>query len=147
MAYEKHTWECGESITADLMNNIEDGIEEALEASPVLSDHFIVLEGVIENVSNRGGIGSTNWTAQGIGVASLNDVTVISVAQTLASSSNPHQYHYGSHYVTSSGLSTCDFSYPSVYISNQNLYLNVFNYEEETGTSDIYYRLVLLKLR
>lgn len=30
MAYEKHTWECGEKITADKMNNLENGIEEAL---------------------------------------------------------------------------------------------------------------------
>lgn len=31
MAYEKHTWECGEKITADKMNNLENGIEEALQ--------------------------------------------------------------------------------------------------------------------
>lgn len=31
MAYEKHTWECGETITEAKLNNIEDGIEEALE--------------------------------------------------------------------------------------------------------------------
>lgn len=30
MAYERHTWKCGETITAELLNNIEDGIEEAL---------------------------------------------------------------------------------------------------------------------
>lgn len=28
MAYEKHTWECGEPITADKLNNIEDGISD-----------------------------------------------------------------------------------------------------------------------
>lgn len=28
MAYEKHTWVCGETITADKMNHIEDGIAE-----------------------------------------------------------------------------------------------------------------------
>ena len=31
MAYEKHTWACGETITEAKLNNIEDGIEEALE--------------------------------------------------------------------------------------------------------------------
>lgn len=31
MAYERHTWACGETITEQKMNNIEDGIEEALE--------------------------------------------------------------------------------------------------------------------
>lgn len=30
MAYERHNWLCGEKITAELLNNIEDGIEEAL---------------------------------------------------------------------------------------------------------------------
>ena len=29
MAYEKHTWVCGEQITDTLMNNMEEGIEEA----------------------------------------------------------------------------------------------------------------------
>ena len=29
MAYTKQTWECGDLITADKMNHIEDGIEEA----------------------------------------------------------------------------------------------------------------------
>lgn len=31
MAYEKKTWVCGETITADGLNNIENGIEEALD--------------------------------------------------------------------------------------------------------------------
>lgn len=30
MAYEKHLWECGEVVTDAKMNNIENGIEEAL---------------------------------------------------------------------------------------------------------------------
>ena len=29
MAYEKHTWECGETVTAELLNHMENGIEEA----------------------------------------------------------------------------------------------------------------------
>lgn len=29
MAYEKHEWQCGETITADKLNHIEDGIAEA----------------------------------------------------------------------------------------------------------------------
>ena len=31
MAYERHDWVCGETVTEQKMNNIEDGIEEALE--------------------------------------------------------------------------------------------------------------------
>ena len=29
MAYENHSWECGDKITADLLNHIEEGIEDA----------------------------------------------------------------------------------------------------------------------
>lgn len=28
MAYEKQTWQCGETITADKLNHMEDGISE-----------------------------------------------------------------------------------------------------------------------
>ena len=31
MSYVKHNWECGEVVTADLLNNLENGVEEALE--------------------------------------------------------------------------------------------------------------------
>lgn len=31
MAYTRHEWRCGDNITADLLNNIEDGVEEALD--------------------------------------------------------------------------------------------------------------------
>lgn len=31
MAYTKNTWQCGDVVTADKLNNIEDGIEQALE--------------------------------------------------------------------------------------------------------------------
>lgn len=30
MAYTRHDWECGETISAELLNNLEDGVEEAL---------------------------------------------------------------------------------------------------------------------
>lgn len=32
MAYTKKTWECGETITADALNRMEDGIDEALQS-------------------------------------------------------------------------------------------------------------------
>ena len=39
MAYERHEWQCGETVTADKMNNLEDGIEEALDAEyPFVTD-------------------------------------------------------------------------------------------------------------
>ena len=30
MAYTRHEWECGEVVTAEMLNNIEEGIEQAL---------------------------------------------------------------------------------------------------------------------
>ena len=38
MAYTRHEWTCGETITADLLNNLEDGIEESLECCESGSD-------------------------------------------------------------------------------------------------------------
>lgn len=31
MAYEPNTWECGDIVTADKLNNLEEGVQEALE--------------------------------------------------------------------------------------------------------------------
>lgn len=31
MAYEPTTWACGDIVTAEKLNNIEDGIQEALD--------------------------------------------------------------------------------------------------------------------
>ena len=49
MAYEKHTWETGETITAEKLNNLEDGIGD--------SSIFIV------NISAHGSGGSYTVTA------------------------------------------------------------------------------------
>lgn len=32
MAYAEHTWECGEPITVSKLNNIEEGVQEALNS-------------------------------------------------------------------------------------------------------------------
>ena len=42
MAYVRHDWVCGETITEQKMNNIEDGIEEALEccSGGVLAEYY-----------------------------------------------------------------------------------------------------------
>lgn len=51
MAYTKHTWECDELITADKLNNIEDGIEEAISGGGggggvVLRERFATIQNV-----------------------------------------------------------------------------------------------------
>lgn len=37
MAYEKHTWSCGETVTADLLNHMEDGIAEGAQNGIVIA--------------------------------------------------------------------------------------------------------------
>lgn len=36
MAYTPHEWECGETITAELLNNIEGGVQESLGNAPLV---------------------------------------------------------------------------------------------------------------
>lgn len=36
MAYEKHTWYCGETVTAELLNHMEDGIAEGGSNEPLV---------------------------------------------------------------------------------------------------------------
>ena len=42
MSYEKQTWECGDIITAEKMNHIEDGIEEASQGGGNVPTPLIV---------------------------------------------------------------------------------------------------------
>lgn len=42
MAYTPREWSCGDKITADSLNNIEDGIQEALECCGSGSEPLIV---------------------------------------------------------------------------------------------------------
>lgn len=41
MAYEKHTWQTGETITAEKLNNLEEGIEEAKNKSFLVTFNHI----------------------------------------------------------------------------------------------------------
>lgn len=42
MAYERHNWQCGDVVTAERLNNIEDGVEEALECCGSSAEEFLV---------------------------------------------------------------------------------------------------------
>ena len=61
MAYEKHTWECGETITDAKMNNIENGIEEAMSSGGG-GEPLIVssVEMTAEEIAEAGITGTTN---------------------------------------------------------------------------------------
>lgn len=37
MSYTPKTWQCGETVTADALNNLEDGVQEALAGGGVLN--------------------------------------------------------------------------------------------------------------
>ena len=44
MSYTKHTWVDGEVITADKLNNIEEGIEGVQESEPAPSAFIVNVE-------------------------------------------------------------------------------------------------------
>ena len=50
MSYEKHEWVNGEIITADKLNNIEEGIEEAKESTELPTEEEIddLFDGFLE---------------------------------------------------------------------------------------------------
>lgn len=51
MAYEPKTWECGEVVTADALNNLEEGVQEALECCGGGTEPLIVREDHTEDCS------------------------------------------------------------------------------------------------
>lgn len=53
MAYEKQTWECGETITAEKLNHIENGIADASSGGGGGTSEPFVLEKVSEESSIR----------------------------------------------------------------------------------------------
>lgn len=48
MAYTRHDWECGETISAELLNNLEDGVEEALACCEGGGDSALTLQEIFE---------------------------------------------------------------------------------------------------
>ena len=54
MAYEKHTWETGETITAEKLNNLEDGVQEAASGD----SRFMIINITATQISSGG-----EWTA------------------------------------------------------------------------------------
>ena len=55
MAYTKHEWECGETITAEKLNNLEGGVEEALECCDSNDNILIVTETLQESDAKSSG--------------------------------------------------------------------------------------------
>lgn len=53
MAYEKQTWECGETITAEKLNHIEDGIADASSGGGGTSEPLIVKATRIDTKTRR----------------------------------------------------------------------------------------------
>ena len=51
MAYTPKTWVCGEKITADGLNNIEEGIQEALASSGGGGAFYIEATGTMPNLT------------------------------------------------------------------------------------------------
>lgn len=57
MAYEKQTWQCGDTVTADKLNHIEDGIAEccggsALEVTATIQTSDITLDKTWQEIND-----------------------------------------------------------------------------------------------
>lgn len=132
----------GSNAALDVPIRIVYAIEgESSGSSVITQGDFIILEGNVPNVQN-GGAGSVSWTASDLGVDSIDDVVPISVRQTTAG-----QNRYGNTFnTTMSGMTTYSNVYPILAVSGSSLYLSVLNGAEGTGTADIPYQVVFMKL-
>lgn len=54
MAYEKHTWSCGETVTADLLNRMEEGAEDAQNGYECTEERITVFEGNVTTEEDEG---------------------------------------------------------------------------------------------
>lgn len=145
MAYVKHEWECGDILTPELMNHIEEGIEEASQSGGGgSSPKFVVLSGTVENVNN-GSTGSASYTAAQLaelGISNVDNIAVVSVKQY-----NPVDggYTYTVPFgTTMSGMTTYHNNYPMVFLTSGSLRITVFNGREGTGSTNIPYEVVLM---
>ena len=64
MAYTKQNWECGDLITADKMNHIEDGIEEASSGGGSLIVTVTSREATVEECPDGGTVVELSHTWQ-----------------------------------------------------------------------------------
>ena len=145
MAYVKHEWECGDILTPELMNHIEEGIEEASQSGGGgSSPKFVVLSGTVENVNN-GSTGSASYTAAQLaqlGISNVDNIAVVSVKQY-----NPVDggYTYTVPFgTTMSGMTTYHNNYPIVFLTSNALRITVFNGREGTGSTNIAYEVILM---
>lgn len=82
MAYTKKTWECGETITADALNRMEDGIEEAIQSgggTPLILEVVSEREATVEECDDGGTVYTYNHTWQEVYDAVMQGVPVIVV--------------------------------------------------------------------
>lgn len=56
MAYEKHEWQTGEVITAEKLNNIENGVDKAQNGWEVTTDYTTVWEGSVTTTTTDAGV-------------------------------------------------------------------------------------------
>lgn len=86
MAYTPKQWVCGETITADGLNNIEEGIQEALEV-----DHPVLVIDALIRQSGSDWVVETEATLEEIGNAWENGKAVFA-RTTVAPTGYPEAY-------------------------------------------------------
>lgn len=147
MAYTPKTWECNETITAEDLNHMEQGIAEASSGGGdtptniVTKDDFIVVSGTTPTVE-IGGMVQISWTAQELGVSNpLNELVVLNVAQDRNGG-----YRWGNGYGNiNSGATTYKNSLPTVTTTSSGAFGTFFNDSENSGRT-IDYVVVFMKL-
>lgn len=159
MAYTPKTWECNETITAEDLNHMEQGIAEASSGGGgdtptdvITKNNFIIFSGTATNVPGNDAktvnILSVSELAE-YGITNNDDVEVVSVSQTYGSTKS-----FFSRGALSPGSGVpYSYTYPRAMLSiaqesgqaNYGLQVAVCNFYSGSQ-ADIDYRVVLLKL-
>lgn len=80
MAYAKHTWDCDELITADKLNNIEEGVEEAISGSGGGGGGGIVLHSYTGRIASvpAGGYAYVDVPITTLGTTDPDSIVIVS---------------------------------------------------------------------
>ena len=99
MAYEKHTWETGETITAEKLNNLEDGVSGNRVFSVNINENSegYILDktfGEIRNAYELGLVIKLIWFDEGVYGNILNVYFISNIAYHSQDGVNPTSYGY-----------------------------------------------------
>ena len=88
MSYEKHTWETGETITAEKLNNLENGVENANIL--IVTDNSFILSHTWNEIYQAMSLGIPVYFKAG-----SNSVTLIDAIRYYLVNNASHHLEYG----------------------------------------------------